>query len=72
MNVRLSLPAADEHHGQLSGSLYLFSVCRHAKLDEKLDSEAARSCADLRTEEAAAPAAATEAGFPTIDILHDH
>ena len=30
----------------------------HPKLDEKLDPEAARSCANLRTGEAAAPAAA--------------
>lgn len=41
MNVRLSLLAADERHGQLSGSLYLFSVCRHAKLDKKLVPQAA-------------------------------
>ena len=51
-----------ECHNQLSVSSYLFSVCRHAKLEGKLDPEAARSCANLRTEVAAAPAAAKPAG----------
>ena len=38
-------------------------MCWHAKLDEQLDAGAARSCANLRTKEAAAPTAAKPASF---------